>query len=131
MKTCPPLWRAAKPAGGPMLRRRRPRREVPFSFDSFLDVVANVVGIILRLILVAWVGAQSYCVFDHSTDPESAPAALPAPLALPEPTSPLAPEVARARAELEEARGQLRDQSGRLGPLGEQTRRASAALKGL
>ena len=40
-----------------MFRRRRPVREIAFSFDSFLDVVANVVGIILRLILVAWVGA--------------------------------------------------------------------------
>jgi hypothetical protein len=40
-------------------RRRRPERPF-FSFDSFLDVVANVVGIILRLILVAWVGARAY-----------------------------------------------------------------------
>ncbi len=39
-----------------MIRRRRKVREIEFSFDSFLDVVANVVGIILRLILVAWVG---------------------------------------------------------------------------
>ncbi len=43
-----------------MIRRRRPQREIPFSFDSFLDVVANVVGIVLRLILVAWVGGRSY-----------------------------------------------------------------------
>ena len=43
-----------------MHRRRRPQREIPFSFDSFLDVVANVVGIIIRLILVVWVGARSY-----------------------------------------------------------------------
>src|SRR4051812_11631321 len=43
-----------------MIRRRRPQRRIEFSFDSFLDVVANVVGIILRLILVAWVGARSY-----------------------------------------------------------------------
>src|SRR5438105_2549641 len=43
-----------------MIRRRRPVREIAFSFDSFLDVVANVVGIIIRLILVAWVGARSY-----------------------------------------------------------------------
>src|SRR5262249_32726296 len=28
--------------------------------DSFLDVVANVVGIIIRLILVVWVGARTY-----------------------------------------------------------------------
>ncbi|MSR30711.1 MAG: hypothetical protein EXR99_04320 [Gemmataceae bacterium] len=43
-----------------MLRRRRPKKGIHFSFDSFLDVVANVVGIIIRLILVAWVGAKSY-----------------------------------------------------------------------
>jgi hypothetical protein len=43
-----------------MYRRRRRSREIPFSFDSFLDVVANVCGIIIRLILVAWVGARAY-----------------------------------------------------------------------
>lgn len=43
-----------------MIRRARRVREIPFSFDSFLDVVANVVGIIIRLILVVWVGARSY-----------------------------------------------------------------------
>lgn len=41
-------------------RRRKPPQAEQFSFDSFLDVVANVVGIILRLILVAWAGARSY-----------------------------------------------------------------------
>ena len=41
-------------------RRRRCEREIAFSFDSFLDLVANVVGIIIRLILVAWVGARTY-----------------------------------------------------------------------
>lgn len=43
-----------------MRKRRRPSKEIHFSFDSFLDVVANVVGIIIRLILVAWVGARTY-----------------------------------------------------------------------
>jgi len=43
-----------------MRRRRRPKKDIEFSFDSFLDVVANVVGIILRLILVAWAGAKAY-----------------------------------------------------------------------
>jgi hypothetical protein len=43
-----------------MYRRRRRQREIAFSFDSFLDVVANVVGVIIRLILVTWVGARSY-----------------------------------------------------------------------
>jgi len=41
-------------------RRRRPAQDIQFSFDSFLDLVANVVGIILRLILVAWMGGRSY-----------------------------------------------------------------------
>ncbi len=41
-------------------RRRRPASQIHFSFDSFLDLVANVVGIILRLILVAWAGARAY-----------------------------------------------------------------------
>jgi hypothetical protein len=54
-----------------MYRRRRPRsREIAFSFDSFLDLVTNVMGIILRLILVAWVGAKSYSGFFRP--PESA-----------------------------------------------------------
>src|SRR5262245_4434057 len=45
----------------PMLRRRRPPpKEIVFGFDSFLDLVANVVGIIIRLILVVWVGARAY-----------------------------------------------------------------------
>ncbi len=43
-----------------MIRRRLPKVRENFSFDSFLDVVANVVGIIIRLILVVWVGARSY-----------------------------------------------------------------------
>lgn len=45
-----------------MFRRRRPLKneEIHFSFDSFLDLVTNVVGIIIRLILVTWVGARSY-----------------------------------------------------------------------
>ncbi len=43
-----------------MRRKRRPEKEIHFSFDSFLDVVANVVGIIIKLILVAWVGARTY-----------------------------------------------------------------------
>jgi hypothetical protein len=43
-----------------MIRRRRTKREIGFGFDSFLDIVANVVGIIIRMILVVWVGARSY-----------------------------------------------------------------------
>ena len=44
-----------------MYRRRRPQHnKIAFSFDSFLDVVTNVIGIIIRLILVTWVGARAY-----------------------------------------------------------------------
>ncbi|MBM3995340.1 MAG: hypothetical protein FJ303_14480 [Planctomycetes bacterium] len=45
-----------------MFRRRRPLKDeaIHFSFDSFLDLVTNVVGIIIRLILVTWIGARSY-----------------------------------------------------------------------
>ena len=43
-----------------MSRRRHKERPESFSFDSFLDVVANVCGIIIKLILVAWAGARLY-----------------------------------------------------------------------
>src|SRR5437764_1084594 len=114
-----------------MIRRRRPRREIAFSFDSFLDVVANVVGIILRLILVAWVGAQSYtaALQEAADEPEPVLAPLPAPLALPAPTSALTGVVARARADLGAAKDQLREESARVGSLRDQTRQAAAALK--
>src|SRR5437762_9798447 len=56
-----------------MIRRRRRTREIPFSFDSFLDIVANVVGIIIRLILVVWVGARSYSSL-HTVTVNQAPA---------------------------------------------------------
>jgi hypothetical protein len=92
-----------------MIRRRRPAREIAFSFDSFLDVVANVVGIILRLILVAWVGARSYKVI--------VPAAAPPPALtqeevaeLPDPQDPLAPELERQRRELAKMQADLLEQ---------------------
>src|SRR6185312_7451423 len=82
-----------------MIRRRRKSREIEFSFDSFLDVVANVVGIILRLILVAWVGARSYKAIVPST--ASPPALTQEEIAeLPDPQDPLAPELERQRREL-------------------------------
>src|SRR5712692_7039627 len=62
-----------------MMRRRSAAREIHFSFDSFLDVVANVVGIIIRLILVVWVGARSYSsvqmIAQSKTEPKEAVAA--------------------------------------------------------
>jgi hypothetical protein len=58
-----------------MIRRRRRAREIPFSFDSFVDIVANVLGIIIRLILVVWVGARSYSSVQEMAKPLSAPRA--------------------------------------------------------
>jgi hypothetical protein len=91
-----------------MIRRRRKTREIEFSFDSFLDVVANVVGIILRLILVAWVGARSYKAVVPSAPP---PTLTKEEIAeLPDPKDPLAPELERQRRELAEAQSHLLEQ---------------------
>ncbi|MHB1423383.1 MAG: hypothetical protein ACYC3I_09370 [Gemmataceae bacterium] len=90
-----------------MMRRRRKVREIEFSFDSFLDVVANVVGIILRLILVAWVGARSY----KAVVPSALPALTKEEIAeLPDPKDPLAPELERQRRELAETQTRLLEQ---------------------
>jgi hypothetical protein len=86
-------------------------RGIDFSFDSFLDVVANVVGVILRLILVAWVGAKSYKAFQPPPLP-----ALPAPeevVVLPDPDDPLAAELDRQRRELVAVQAQLLEQMNR------------------
>jgi hypothetical protein len=92
-----------------MRRRLRRPREIPFSFDSFLDIVANVVGIIIRLILVAWVGARSYSsvkqIAARPRDPESQ-----ASVAAPEFKDPLAEELARHRQELAQAQARLLEQ---------------------
>src|SRR5271154_3166887 len=81
-----------------MIRRRRSSREIPFSFDSFLDVVANVVGIVIRLILVAWVGARSYSAVVAIHRPQN-DKAIKAP-ATEEVHDPLQEELARHRQEL-------------------------------
>ncbi len=91
-----------------MRRRLRRPREIPFSFDSFLDIVANVVGIIIRLILVAWVGARSYNsvkqIAAHPREPEPQPAAGA------ELKDPLTEELARHRRELAQAQARLLEQ---------------------
>jgi hypothetical protein len=98
-----------------MIRRRRRSREIPFSFDSFLDVVANVVGIIIRLILVVWVGARSYGSIHEMAAPPEPPAAVAgddaeAPLA----PDPLSGELAAERKQLAEAEAALREEAARL-----------------
>jgi hypothetical protein len=102
-----------------MIRRRRRPREIPFSLDSFLDVVANVVGIIIRLILIAWVGARSYSSIVPSKKP-AAPAAPGAKLSLPGIQDPLEGELAQRRRELDQARERLLRQLRELPPLEEQ-----------
>jgi hypothetical protein len=81
-----------------MFRRRRPGREIEFSFDSFLDLVANVVGIILRLILVAWVGARSYKAILPKPPPGPPEMAEPSPL--PEPSDPRLAQLQQRRRAL-------------------------------
>jgi hypothetical protein len=99
------------------MHRRRHRRhsEVAFSFDSFLDVVANVVGIIIRLILVVWVGARSYSTVKLLA--ARAPvAATPSAVAKedPLPDDPMAAELERHRRELADLQARLLDQLRRL-----------------
>lgn len=86
-----------------MIRRRRMTREANFSFDSFLDLVTNVVGIIIRMILVVWVGARTYTgvVAKHA-----APAAASSVAAVGA-DDPLQGELARLRAELAHAQSRL------------------------
>jgi hypothetical protein len=88
-----------------MFRRRRRVREIPFSFDSFLDIVANVVGIIIRLILVVWVGARSYSSL-QSAIPSGATPEKASTQKL-QPRDPLEEELARHRRELAQAQQKL------------------------
>jgi hypothetical protein len=95
-----------------MYRRRRQAREIQFSFDSFLDVVANVCGIIIRLILVAWVGARSYhAALAHQT-PDETPQQQTAAVqgAKAESADPLEQALARHREELEREQKRLLQQ---------------------
>src|SRR5690349_8309893 len=96
-----------------MSRRRRREREF-FSFDSFLDVVANVVGIIIKLILVAWVGARSYRAVVPPI-PLPPPPVLGEAEPLPEPTDPRLPELAQRREEIGHIRQAIEDQQRQAG----------------
>src|SRR6516162_1899098 len=92
-----------------MRRSRRRVREIPFSFDSFLDVVANVVGIIIRLILVVWVGAKSYSSVQEILKRPHAPA-IKAGAKTQEADDPLVRELAHYREILAQARSRLQEQ---------------------
>jgi hypothetical protein len=105
-----------------MIRRRRSPRETPFSLDSFLDLVTNVVGVVIRLILVAWVGARAYTTLpDYLRKSEPLPAALPDPIPA---DDPLTAEIARQRRELAEAEARLLEQLRRLDMIGQDRRAA-------
>src|SRR5713101_8468478 len=88
-----------------MIRRRRRVREIPFSFDSFLDIVANVVGIIIRLILIVWVGARSYSSLQTAVQP--VPRATKPHAAIDEPNDPLQAELAQHGRELAQTQERL------------------------
>ena len=110
-----------------MIRRHRPQRETAFSFDSFLDLVTNVVGIIIRLILVVWVGARSYSGFtDLVKDKQTAAVTVPA-----LPADPLEQELARQHAELAEAQKRLLDQLRQLDLTKDSDTKAAAELASL
>lgn len=96
-----------------MYRRRRPQREkITFSFDSFLDLVTNVIGIIIRLILVTWVGARAY-TSAMMLSQEEKPTEQAVMTALPPPRAeddPLSKDLADARREVDRVRDRLLDQ---------------------
>lgn len=96
-----------------MYRRRRSGRDkIAFSFDSFLDVVANVIGIVVRLILVAWVGARSYSEsMQQPDDPPANVQGTPSPSAADDPVT---SEMEKVRRELADARLRLLEQLGSL-----------------
>ncbi len=125
MKKRPGAFMGDNP-GETMLRRRRRVREIPFSFDSFLDVVANVVGIIIRLILIAWVGARSYSSIQailKQTTSFSSPGT-----SSPEPQDPLQAELIQNRQELAKIQARLLEQLRQAQEVQEKTSQAEKEL---
>ncbi|HLJ94209.1 MAG TPA: hypothetical protein VKU02_13560 [Gemmataceae bacterium] len=112
-----------------MIRRRRRAREIPFSFDSFLDIVANVVGIIIRLILIVWVGARSYSSLHTAVQP--VPRAAQSIPAIAEPSDPLQAELARHARELAQAQARLLAELRRLQQVQAQETQAQTQLTAL
>jgi hypothetical protein len=116
-----------------MYRRYRSQREkIAFSFDSFLDVVTNIIGIIIRLILVTWVGARAY----HSSMKwlDNAPDAPPDPPALTAPRpedDPLHANIEAMQKELAAGRMRLAQEIEKLGLLEQQAKVAPAKVNEL
>jgi hypothetical protein len=109
-------------------RRRQPAGEPVFSFDSFLDLVTNVVGIIIRLILVAWVSARAYSSLKNAMTEEPAAAELRTPK---QDDDPLNSEVARVKDELAQARARLLEQMRAFGDLQASKAETSRELEGV
>lgn len=93
-----------------MRRRTQRTREIPFSFDSFLDVVANVVGIIIRLILVVWVGARSYDSVKNAALADKSAKVSADLAAIEKITDPMELELVKHRQELERSQARLLEQ---------------------
>ncbi len=109
-----------------MFRRRRPLKNesIHFSFDSFLDLVTNVVGIIIRLILVTWVGARSYHASMQMLDVEP----LPKTEAPKVTDDPLHARLEKSKNELDDAKTRLLAQLKELDATERKTQATSAKL---
>lgn len=90
-----------------MYRRRLRKREIDFGFDSFLDLVANVIGVIIRFILVAWVGARSYNSL--MTPDVTSPTREGPPGLVREDAHPLTREIAALRQEIDQSKARMLD----------------------
>src|SRR5262245_43302251 len=112
-----------------MFRRRRPLKNesIHFSFDSFLDLVTNVVGIIIRLILVTWVGARSYHASMQFLELEPLPK-VEAPRVT---DDPLHARIEQSKSELDDAKSRLLAQLRDLDAIERETKGASAQLTAL
>ena len=55
------------------MSRRRPKGELQFGSDSFLDVVANIVGILIILIVIAGLRVSQTPVVQALATPSTAP----------------------------------------------------------
>ncbi len=113
-----------------MFRRRRPLKNeaIQFSFDSFLDLVTNVVGIIIRLILVTWVGARSYHASMQMLDLEPTPPTTPG---LKVTDDPLHARLEQSKSDLDDAKTRLLAQLKDLGAVELKTQATHAHLAAL
>lgn len=108
------------------MRRRHRASHIQFNFDCFLDVVANVVGVVIRLILVVWVGARSYTATMNKIPPPSPAMATESHELAPAPTP--SADVAHHRSELEDLETRLAEQAKRLGLLRQQGTEAASRI---